>query len=295
MKEFRIEKNDEQQRVDRFVLKATHLPSSLMQKYIRIKRIKRNGKKTAPSERLQAGDTVQMYINDEWFKSISPVSGAFKPLDSIYQDENILIVNKPKGLKSQPDYAGEDSLVSRALIYLKQQGEWDPEQETVFRPALCQRLDRNTSGLVMIAKNASSLRIINQKIKDREIEKYYLAKVSGHPAKEQDTLKNWITKDESKKKAILFSSKTPGAKEAILTYRIVDKKNAYCELEIQLHTGRFHQIRAQMAHAGWPLIGDVKYGGPPGEFSLCAHKIRFSFSSPAGPLDYLNGSVFKIP
>ena len=302
MKEFTAHKNDAGQRVDKFIAKAVPLlPQSLLYKYIRLKRIKLNGKRTEISARLAEGDVLQLYINDEFF---APAQDAYdflragKQLDILYEDENVLLLDKKAGLLSHPD-EGEyvDTLITRVQRYLYEKGAYDPKNEASFAPALVNRIDRNTGGIVIAAKNAEALRVLNQKLKDREIKKYYLCVVIGKPPKPQDTLTAWMTKDEKKNKVAVYDAPVPGAKTMVTRYTTLQSAGGLSLCEVELLTGRTHQIRAHMAHVGTPLLGDGKYGSnalnaPFGGYKkqlLYSYKTVFAFSSDAGALNYLRG------
>ena len=302
MKEFVIEKNDAGQRVDKFITKAVPLlPQSLLYKYIRTKRIKLNGKRTEISARLNEGDALQLYINDEFFapaKDSYDFLRAGKQLDILYEDENVLLLDKKAGLLSHPD-EGEynDTLITRVQRYLYEKGEYDPKAEASFAPALVNRIDRNTGGIVIAAKNAEALRILNQKLKDREIRKFYLCVVIGRPPKPADTLTAYMTKDEKKNKVTVYDAPVPGGKTMVTRYTVLESAKGLSLCEVELLTGRTHQIRAHMAHIGCPLLGDGKYGanalnakfgGYKKQF-LYSYKTEFAFASGAGPLDYLKG------
>ena len=201
MKELTIKANDAGQRLDRFIGKAVPLlPESLLQKYIRLKRIKVNGKGSKRDARLAAGDTVQLYINDEFFEKPREENSYLKVgtprLDIVYEDENILLVDKKPGILCHSagvwDY---NTLIAHIQAYMAQKGEWDPRDENSFVPALCNRIDRNTGGIVIAAKNAPSLRVLNDKIRDREIEKFYLCAVRGRPSPSSGRLENFLFKD----------------------------------------------------------------------------------------------------
>ena len=307
MKEYMIGINDAGQRLDRFVAKTVPmLPGSLAQKYIRLKRIKVGGKGAKRDYKLSAGDAVQMYINDEFFESPHDDDAYLKitapSLDIIYEDENILLVNKPDGVLCHSDggYA-YGSLISQIQAYLFQKGEWRPRDENSFRPSLCNRIDRNTSGIVIAAKNAGSLRIVNEKIKLREIDKYYLAAVHGALAPPSGRLEGYIFKDAVQNRVIVKRDGSPGTKTAAMEYRTVAVAGNLSLLECKLITGRTHQIRAQLADAGHPLLGDGKYGNerlnrPFGDKrqALCSYKIVFSFKTDAGILQYLNKMAFEL-
>ncbi|MBQ4544768.1 MAG: RluA family pseudouridine synthase [Oscillospiraceae bacterium] len=306
MKEFIIEKNDADTRLDKFVSKAVpSLPSNLIQKYIRLKRIKVNSSRAKPDARLALGDVVSMYLNDEFFensrfKKATPKLNASFP-NIIYEDENILLADKPAGISVHDDDFGGETLIAQILSYLSSKGEWNPEEENTFIPALCNRIDRNTSGIVIAAKNAEALRIMNDKIKNRELSKYYLCVVSGRLTPASGTLKGYIFKDAKQNRVYVRQNPCPGAKTAITKYKTLKTNDKLSLVECELITGRTHQIRAQMANAGHPLIGDGKYGKNADNKAfgmkhqaLCSYKLVFDFKTPSGCLEYLNHQTFVI-
>lgn len=307
MKEFTINQNDASQRLDKFIQKsAPLLPKSMMYKYIRLKRIKVNGKRAEIAARLNAGDIVQMYINDEFFAQ-KPHEYEFmhasKKLSILYEDENILLADKPEGLIVHPDREEYgDTLIFRIQRYLYEKGEYLPENENSFAPALVNRIDRNTGGIVIAAKNAEALRILNQKLKDREIDKFYLCLVQGTLKKKRDTVTAYLIKDEDKNKVRVFSDPTPAAKQIKTQYRVLGEKGGHSLVEVKLLTGRTHQIRATFAYLGHPLVGDGKYGKNAADKkkgfvhqALYSYKLRFSFISESGALGYLSGREFTVP
>lgn len=304
MRTFIINENDSGQRLDKFIAKAVkNLPKNLMYKYIRLKRIKINGKRCEISTRLNVGDEIQLYINDEFFET--PKDDSFMSvspnIDVIYEDENIILVDKPSGLVVHEDADNSiDTLINRIKRYLYNKKEYDPNNELSFTPALCNRLDRNTSGIVICAKNAESLRVLNEKIKNRELHKYYLCVCLGILDKKQDTLKNYLFKDEKSKTVHIENTKKPCNKQILTKYKVLKEKNNLSLVEIDLLTGRTHQIRAHMAYIGHPLLGDGKYGinKVNRKYSvtaqaLCAYRLAFDFKTNAGILEYLNNKSFK--
>ena len=307
MKELTVGKNDAGQRLDRFVGKAVPLlPESLLQKYIRLKRIKLNGKGSKRDTRLNEGDVLSLYINDEFFEKPTERNSYLKVgaprLDIVYEDENILLADKKPGVLCHS--AGEwdyNTLIANIQAYAYQKGEWRPREENAFAPALCNRIDRNTGGIVIAAKNAEALRIINEKIKEREIEKYYLCVVRGRPKPAEGQLRGYIFKDAAKNRVYIRRKPEPGAKEALTYYRTLASQGGLSLVECRLGTGRTHQIRAQMAAAGTPLLGDGKYGsdrenkklGEDGQL-LYSYRLEFAFKTDAGALNYLNGRSFSV-
>ena len=307
MKELRVNPNDAGQRLDRFVSKAVPLlPESLLQKYIRLKRIKLNGKGAKRDTRLQTGDLLQLYINDEFFEKPREENSYLKvgtpKLHIVYEDESILLADKKPGVLCHSagvwDY---NTLIAHIQAYLAQKGEWRPKEENSFAPALCNRIDRNTGGIVIAAKNAEALRILNDKIRDREIEKYYLCAVQGRPKPPEGRLENYLFKDAQKNQVFVKARPEPGAKTAVTEYKLLRSKGPLSLVECRLLTGRTHQIRVQMAHAGWPLLGDGKYGrerfnkdyDEKGQ-ALYSYKLRFDFPTDAGILNYLRGREFQV-
>lgn len=307
MREFTVTKNDAGQRLDRWLGKCVPLlPAPLAQKYIRLKRVKLNGKGARRDTRLSTGDLLELYINDEFFDMPAPENAflsVFKPqLDIVYEDENLLLVNKRPGLLSHPDEQEYvNTLVTHIQAYLYQKKEWNPREEHSFTPSLCNRIDRNTGGIVIAAKTAEALRIMNQKIKDREIEKYYLCTVHGRMTPVEGRLEGFLSKDEDKKRVTVHTRPVPGGKSAVTLYRTLKVKDGLSLLECRLVTGRTHQIRAQFAAVGHPLLGDGKYGHNRDNQkydrkfqALWSYRLVFSFTTDAGILEPLNGRSWQV-
>lgn len=306
MKELTIGTNDAGQRLDRFLAKAVPLlPASLAQKYIRIKRIKCNGARCQRDDRLEAGDVLRLYINDEFFDSPREdnafLTVANPKLNIVYEDGHLLLVDKRPGIAVHPHDGAEygRTLIDHIQAYLYQKREWNPRAEHSFTPALCNRIDRNTGGIVIAAKTAEALRVMNQKIKDRELDKRYLAIVEGTPKPARGVLKGYLFKDAKKNRVFVTDTPQAGAKSCETRYTVLESRNGLSLVECELITGRTHQIRAQFAHAGHPLLGDGKYGKLDKRFdrnyqALYSYQLEFRFTTDAGELAYLNGKRFQV-
>lgn len=306
MRELTIGKNDAGQRLDKFLEKRFKtMPKSLRYKYIRKKCIKRNGTKCAAEDFLNEGDVLTFYIKDEFFEAAEEKHYEFLKapvkLDILYEDENLLLLDKKPGVLVHPDKRYHfDSLIARVQHYLYDKGEYDPEQERAFAPATVNRIDRNTGGIVIAAKNAEALRILNEKMKTRELEKYYLCLLHGTPKPESGILQGCLTKNESQNRVTVHRSPVEGGKEIKTGYRVLRSDGRFSLAEIRLYTGRTHQIRAHMASIGCPLVGDTKYGkhkkAPEGfpYQALYSYKLVFHFTTDAGSLSYLDGKEFQV-
>ena len=307
MREFEIKKNDAGQRLDKFLSKAVKgLPMSLMYKYIRTKKIKVNRARTEQKYMLEEGDTVQLFIKDEFFdspeKDDSALASISPKLTIVYEDENIILCNKRPGVLVHEDDDGKDNtLIMHIKAYLYQKGEYDPDNEQSFAPALCNRIDRNTGGIVIGAKNAEALRVMNEKIKNDEISKFYYCVVHGKMPKKSDTLTGFLLKDSDKNQVKIFDKQVKGSKNIITKYKVISERNGMSLLEIELVTGRTHQIRAHMSYIGHPLVGDGKYGVNKDDRAkgykyqaLYAYRLRFDFNDDSGALGYLKGREVKL-
>ena len=307
MREITIGKNDAGQRLDRFLSKAMPLlPPALLQKYIRIKRVKCNGQRAQRDQRLEAGDVLQLYINDEFFdqpREDNLFLTLFQPkLNIVYEDENLMLLDKRPGLVVHADETEKvNTLINHIQAYLYQKREWNPKWENAFTPALANRIDRNTGGIVMAAKNAETLRILNDKIRAREITKKYLCVTLGEMHPPEGRLECFLLKDEKKNQVKVYHRPVPGGKTAVTLYKTRKTQGGLSLVEVELLTGRTHQIRASFADAGHPLLGDGKYGR--GDVNrrynetrqaLYSYYLRFDFPTDAGSLAYLRGKEFQV-
>lgn len=289
-------------RVDKWLLKELpRLPMGLMQKYLRLKRVKLNGKPAKGDMRLAAGDVLNLFIEDEFFEKpaeADPFLARFHwHLDIAYEDENILIVDKKPGLMVHPDRTEQvNTLLTHVQAYLYQKGEWNSKDKSQFPPALCNRIDRFTGGLVIVAKNEAALKAMNEKIKGREVEKMYLCIALGRMPRREGLIDNFIVKPEGSRRVRVTRNPEPGAQRALTGYRVLAEEDGLSLVACRLETGRTHQIRAQFAFLGHPLLGDGQYGDPrEGERfgrdyqALYAWSLAFRFDGDAGVLNGLNG------
>lgn len=290
MREVTVGINDGGQRLDKFILKLMpSLPKSMLYKGLRKKCVRLNGKHIKEGASfVSAGDVLTLYFADEFFRHDTGFKYVEPEFEVEYEDENILVVNKPVGLLSHSDEHGEGvSLVDMVKSYLYDKGEYSPEQEQTFSPALCNRLDRNTGGLVIAAKNAMALREVNASIKARKIRKFYTAAVVGNPPK-TGHLENTLSRSDKVTKV------SASGKSASLDYRVISHNDGESVVEIELHTGRTHQIRAQFSEFGYPLVGDTKYGGGTGfRQALYSTRLIFGFSEDS-LLSYLNNKEVTL-
>ena len=306
MRELTIQTNDAGQRLDKFLLKAVPaLPAALMYKFIRLKKIKVNRARTEQGYILQKGDVVALFIKEEFFDEAAADLSFTKlapRLQVLYEDDNLLLCDKRPGLIVHSDQAEQtNTLISHIKAYLYRKGEYNPESEQSFAPALCNRIDRNTGGIVMAAKNAQTLRILNEKIKNKEIIKKYLCVLHGAPDKKEGVLEGYLVKDALTNQVTVYDQNPGGrAKEIKTAYRILKEKSGLALAEVTLITGRTHQIRAHFAHIGHPLLGDGKYGVNGQDKkrgykfqALYSYQLTFAFQD-ENALSYLSGRTFEV-
>ncbi len=302
MRTVTIGQNDAGQRLDKFLQKLLpEMPKGLLYKLIRKKRIKYNGARCKGMEQLQPGDTLTLYISDDFFTSGKKTGfqrAAGKP-HIVYEDENILIAYKPVGMFA---HSGNQKdavcLIDEIQKYLFDKGEYSPETEQTFAPALCNRIDRNTEGLVIAAKNAEALRAMNEAIRERLVHKCYLAVTAAPLPGKQDTLTAWLKKDNKQNIVRVSDTRPDDSWQEIRTqYRVLARNGSHDLVYIRLLTGRTHQIRAHLAHLHAPLLGDPKYGGNSHleeNQCLCAYSLKFSGLT-APVLSALEGKEITVP
>ena len=307
MRTITVGRNDAGQRLDKFLGKAVKgLPQSMMYKLIRTKKIKVNRKRADQKYMLLEGDEIQLFIREEFFDSPEKDTGALSritpKLNIVYEDENLLLLNKRPGVLCHEDTAAsENTLIMHVKAYLVGKGEYDPASEQSFAPALCNRIDRNTGGIVIAAKNAEALRVMNEKIRENQISKFYLCLCHGIPKKREATLYGYLKKNAADNLVTVKDTAFAGAKEIVTKYRVLEARGGDALCEVELVTGRTHQIRAHMAHIGHPLVGDGKYGVNREEKqkgfkyqALYAYRLAFDPTGEKNLLSYLEGKSFEL-
>lgn len=305
MKRFIAGDGEEGMRLTRFVQRVTYnLPTSLMYRSFRNKRIKLNGSRAEPAATLQKGDVVELYLNDEFFypdasPAAPPPAEALPAVACVYEDKNIAILHKKAGILSHSDMDGNPGLVESYTAHLIREGAFTLDAGG-FHPAACTRLDRNTEGLFVVAKNHPALREMNQIIRQGNLLKQYLCITCGQPP--QGLFHAFLLRDKTQRRVHILSSPEPGAKTIATGIRLIGTKAGYSLCEIDLITGRTHQIRAHLAFLGAPLLGDSKYGKAilpsgytqPGQ-ALCSQTLCLKQKLPESSLlSYLAGRVFHI-
>ena len=306
MKSIQVDKSWDGRRLTRFLQKA--MPSATMgqiRRFLRLSRVKVDGKRADEETVLHESAVVDMYVEDEFFaeaERADPFYSKIRPkLTILYEDEQVMLLSKRAGLVCHPD-EGEKvhTLLTYAQAYLYQKGEWNPK--TDFAPALCNRIDRFTAGIVILAKTQEALRAMDAKIRTHEVQKYYLCIVHGRMKYPEGTLRHWLTKKPEQKKVTVLRKNEPGSKEAVTYYQVIDERDGLTLCECLLGTGRTHQIRAQFAAIGHPLLGDNQYGqaklnektGRVSGQALCAYRLIFDFEGDAGCLNGLNGLTVQV-
>lgn len=308
MRELKIGKNENNQRLDRFIKKYLEkAPAGFIYKMIRKKNIELNGKRAKPETMIYEGDKVQLFLAEDTIKKFEAEEEEIttdKRLNIVYEDDNIVLINKESGLLSHGRGGEfEENIVDSLISYLIKTGEYVPRIEKTFTPSICNRLDRNTSGLMVGAKNYKSLKMINNAFKRMDIKKFYKTIVAGE-LQEEKREKAYIIKDEEKNRVSIASKGEEESKKIVTGVRSLKVKNGYSLVEVELVTGRTHQIRIHLSSLGYPIVGDRKYGDKnvnnqfKKEYNInnqILHSYKLEFGGLEEGLEYLNGQVFEAP
>ena len=310
MKEIKITQKEENQRLDKFLFKYFNkAPKSFVYKMLRKKRIKLNGAKALGNEIISDGNMLSMYLAEDTMDSFmeeKTVHKAERHFGIVYEDENILIVTKPAGLLTHPESAKDrDTLIDQILFYLNEKGEYVPNKEAAFTPAVCNRLDRNTGGMVIAGKNLQSVQAVNKAIAEKKIQKFYITMVRGEMHENHEFF-GYHVKDEKTNQVKVLKKETPGASKIFTKVKPLEVKDGFSLLEVELITGKSHQIRAHLKSMGYSVVGDRKYGDERvnkrirekyGLNNQFLYACRLVFNEDEGYISYLKGKEFnsKLP
>lgn len=297
MQTFTVDEKNNQKRCDKFLFENLPVPPSQIFKAFRKRSIKVNGKRVREDYVLNVGDQVEVYIPDAYLSG-EPTVEINMTIPIVFEDDNILIVSKPQGMSVHEDEHGNEQVLDVLVRRMKSQASGN--QNNPF-PALCHRIDRNTGGLVILAKNQETLEVMHDKFKHHEIRKFYLAAVHGIPQTKSETLTGYLKKDSQKSRVFIYDRPVPGTEKIITRYRLLTAHYPYALLEVEIVTGKTHQIRAHLAYQGFPLLGDGKYGINTVNRSLklqyqalFSYRLVFDFNTPSGHLNYLKGKEIKL-
>lgn len=307
MKLIIVHKQEEGQRLVKLLgAYLKEAPNSFFYKMLRKKNITLNGKKADGTEKLKCGDEIRLFLSDETYEKFA---GKVQPkekfpmakLNIVYEDSNVIFINKPAGMLSQKSVPSDVSLNEYLLGYLEKSGQWKQEESKAFRPSVCNRLDRNTSGLVICGKSMAGLQQMAALLKDRSLHKYYLCLVKGVMTESQH-LEGYLLKDENSNQVKIFQKETEGAAHIITEYEPLYTDGEATLLKVTLVTGKSHQIRAHLSSIGHPIIGDPKYGDRKvnaffrethGIKNQMLHAWKLTFPELAEPLDNLSEKSFE--
>ena len=307
MKLITVHKQEEGQRLVKLLgAYLKEAPNSFFYKMLRKKNITLNGKKADGTEKLKCGDEIRLFLSDETYEKFA---GKVQPkekfpmakLNIVYEDSNVILINKPAGMLSQKSVPSDVSLNEYLLGYLEKSGQWKQEESKAFRPSVCNRLDRNTSGMVICGKSMAGLQQMAALLKDRSLHKYYLCLVKGVMTESQH-LEGYLLKDENSNQVKIFQKETEGAAHIITEYEPLYTEGETTLLKVTLVTGKSHQIRAHLSSIGHPIIGDPKYGERKvnaffrethGIKNQMLHAWKLTFPELAEPLDNLSGKSFE--
>jgi 23S rRNA pseudouridine955/2504/2580 synthase len=307
MKTLMVTEKEAGQRLDKLLAKYLNLAGrGFIYKMLRKKNITVNGKKCDGSEKLSEGDEIKLFLSEETLQKFSQIQVQKVrdiQLSVIYEDAHILLINKPSGMLSQKAKEGDESLVEYVIDYLLKNGDLSKEDLATFRPSVCNRLDRNTSGLVAAGKSLPGLQILSEVFRDRSLHKYYYCVVKG-ALKGKKTINGFLLKDEKTNQVKIFKDQVWDSQPIITTYEPVSVFDNYTLLKVTLVTGRTHQIRAHLSSIGYPLVGDGKYGDAGvneearrrfGIRYQMLHSFQMQFPDLPEPLSYLSGRLFTAP